>query len=46
MTVVGNVFEIGENNRFRFMVEPLTLVVLVWAAVQLARWIQGATQAS
>ena len=42
VTVVGNLFEIGENNRFRFMVEPITFVALTWfiarVATRVARW--------
>jgi hypothetical protein len=42
VTVVGNLFEIGENNRFRFMVEPVTFVALTWFVARLAgrlhRW--------
>ncbi len=37
VTVVGNIFEIGENNRFRFMVEPITLVIGVWLLTRLIR---------
>lgn len=37
ITLIGNMFEIGENNRFRFMVEPITLVVGAWCLVQIAR---------
>jgi hypothetical protein len=28
----GNFLEIGENNRFRAMLEPISWVSLVWAA--------------
>jgi hypothetical protein len=42
VTLSGNLFEIGENNRFRFVVEPLTLAVFVWfltrVAQRLPRW--------
>jgi hypothetical protein len=27
---VGNVMEVGENNRFRFMVDPLALALFAW----------------
>jgi hypothetical protein len=36
-TVLGNFGEIGENNRFRFIVEPVTFVALAWLADRLAR---------
>lgn len=28
VTIVGNAFELGENNRFRFVVDPFSLVLL------------------
>lgn len=40
VTVVGNLFEIGENNRFRFMVEPVTLVALTWFVARAAHAIR------
>ncbi len=30
VAVVGNAFELGENNRFRFMVEPLHFALIAW----------------
>jgi hypothetical protein len=40
LTLVGNIFEIGENNRFRFMVEPITLAAGVWFATGLCRLVR------
>jgi len=28
VTIVGNAFELGENNRFRFIVDPFFLILL------------------
>jgi hypothetical protein len=39
VTVVGNLFEIGENNRFRFMVEPITFVAFTWFVARL--WVRA-----
>lgn len=30
VTVAGNALEVGENQRFRFEVEPLVLVLAAW----------------
>jgi len=30
VAVVGNAFEIGENNRFRFLIEPFLFVLIAW----------------
>jgi hypothetical protein len=30
VTVVGNLMDIGENNRFRFTVDPFILILLVF----------------
>ncbi len=38
LTVAANAFEIGENNRFRFTIEPLTLVLLAACVTWLVRW--------
>lgn len=35
VTIVGNVLEAGENNRFHFALDPLVVAILVAAAVQL-----------
>jgi hypothetical protein len=37
VTLTGNLLEIGENNRFRFVVEPVTLIVLFATLAQLGR---------
>lgn len=38
VTLTGNLLEIGENNRFRFVVEPVTLVVFFASLTQAGRW--------
>jgi hypothetical protein len=42
VTIVGNAFELGENNRFRFVVDPLSLVLLGLALKH--RFIKPATK--
>lgn len=37
VTLAGNLFEHGENNRFRFIVEPLTLVLAAAVVAALVR---------
>jgi hypothetical protein len=37
VTLTGNLLEIGEDNRFRFVVEPITLAVAVAVAAELVR---------
>lgn len=32
--IVSNLFEVGENNRFRFNIEPLILVLFIWLLSQ------------
>ncbi len=43
---VGNLLEVGENNRFRFTTDPMTVVLLGLLAARLlaARWGRGLGQ--
>jgi hypothetical protein len=44
MTLVANAFEVGENNRFRFVTDPLVFAFLAALAVRwLARRRPGTT---
>jgi hypothetical protein len=44
MTIVANALEVGENNRFRFVTDPLVLAFLAALAVDwLARRRPGTT---
>jgi hypothetical protein len=42
VTLTGNLLEIGENNRFRFVVEPVTLAVVVAVVTELVRRVRAA----
>lgn len=46
VTVVGNAFEIGENQRFRFLINPLLAVMLATLLQQAADRLQGTLRAS
>jgi hypothetical protein len=37
VALVGNALEVGENNRFRFMIDPLALALLAWSVSRFAR---------
>ena len=37
VALVGNALELGENNRFRYMVEPLVLAQMAWFVAAVAR---------
>ncbi len=39
VTVVGNLLENGENNRFRLMIDPLLWLFVAFAIAQGARWL-------
>ncbi len=38
ITAVGNLFELGENNRFRFMIDPFALILL---GISIQVWVQS-----
>ncbi len=40
VAVAGNSLEIGENNRFRAMLEPISWVLIVWTASRAAAWVR------
>ena len=42
VAVAGNALEAGENNRFRFMIDPLALALLAWSVSQFARQFRAA----
>lgn len=41
VAIVGNALELGENNRFRFMVEPLVFAMIAWLLDGLRRGRRG-----
>jgi hypothetical protein len=46
VTVAGNLFEYGENNRIRFVVEPLTLALAAVVVAQVVRAVQQRRRAT
>jgi hypothetical protein len=43
VALIGNLFEVGENNRFRFMTDPLSAALL---GMCIQRWLIGRTKRS
>jgi hypothetical protein len=41
VTVLTNAVELGENNRFRFTIEPLVAVLAASSAERVAAWLRG-----
>lgn len=40
LTLVGNLFEHGENNRFRFVIEPFMIIITVLLINDLLTWLK------
>jgi hypothetical protein len=40
LTLVGNLFEHGENNRFRFVIEPFMIIITVLLIDDSLRWLR------